>query len=218
MYEIVEFFTSINGEGPFAGKLALFIRFKGCNLNCSYCDTKWANVASAPFNSYSLEQIVDLVRSSKVKHVTLTGGEPLTVPHLGKLLEALSQEEDVEVEIETNGSIAIQSFSEVTGKKPRFTVDYKTPSSGENEKMFYPNYSHLSQGDVVKCVVGSMLDLEAALALYKKYEIKEMYLSPVFGQIEAKAIVEFMKAHDMVDARLQIQLHKIIWHPEERGV
>lgn len=217
MFEIVEIFTSVNGEGPFAGKLALFIRFKGCNLNCSYCDTKWANTPMAPSENHSVEDLLELVRASRVKHVTLTGGEPLTVPHMDRFLEALSQEE-VEVEIETNGSIPIHPFSEVTGKKPRFTVDYKTPSSGENEKMYYPNYAHLKAEDVVKCVVGSMLDLEAALALYKKYEIKEMYLSPVFGQIESSVIVEFMKAHDMVDARLQIQLHKIIWHPEERGV
>ena len=76
-YEVVEKFVSINGEGTKAGQLAVFIRFKGCNLNCKYCDTKWANEQGRPSQPMSEKDILDYVLSTGVKNVTLTGGEPL---------------------------------------------------------------------------------------------------------------------------------------------
>ena len=76
-YEVVEKFVSINGEGTKAGQLAVFIRFKGCNLNCKYCDTKWANEQETPSQPMTEKEILDYVLSTGVKNVTLTGGEPL---------------------------------------------------------------------------------------------------------------------------------------------
>ena len=76
-YKVVEIFSSINGEGTRAGQLAVFIRMQGCNLNCAYCDTKWANEADARFRWTSTEEIVELLRTMEIKNVTITGGEPL---------------------------------------------------------------------------------------------------------------------------------------------
>ena len=82
---VVEKFVSINGEGTHAGELAVFLRFRGCNLNCGFCDTKWANAADAPATEESAEELVEYVRQTGVQNVTLTGGEPLLQPHIGEL-------------------------------------------------------------------------------------------------------------------------------------
>ena len=89
-YQVVEHFVSINGEGPLAGQLAVFIRFKGCNLSCAYCDTKWANEGDAPFIPMTAEEIHQYILGTGVRNVTLTGGEPLLQPHIIELLAFLT--------------------------------------------------------------------------------------------------------------------------------
>lgn len=76
-YRVVEIFESINGEGKKAGQLAIFIRFQRCNLNCSYCDTRWANREDAPYVTMNEDEIYERVIASGIKNVTITGGEPL---------------------------------------------------------------------------------------------------------------------------------------------
>ena len=112
-YKVVEIFSSINGEGTRAGQLAVFVRMQGCNLNCTYCDTKWANEADAKFHWTSTEEILELLRSMEIKNVTITGGEPLLQEKIGELLEAMAKEENLRVEIETNGSVPLQPFAEI---------------------------------------------------------------------------------------------------------
>ena len=107
---VVEKFVSINGEGTHAGELAVFLRFRGCNLNCGFCDTKWANAADAPATEESAEELVEYVRQTGVQNVTLTGGEPLLQPHIGELITALGAL-GYRVEIETNGSVALEPFA-----------------------------------------------------------------------------------------------------------
>ncbi len=99
-YRVVERFISLNGEAARAGELAVFIRFAGCNLDCGYCDTKWANEAGVPYEELTEDEIIDYVRRTKVKNVTLTGGEPLIQKDIDKLLLAFELEDDVRVEIE----------------------------------------------------------------------------------------------------------------------
>lgn len=89
-YKVVERFVSINGEGQRAGELAVFIRFAGCNLNCSYCDTKWANAADVPYEELSAEELYDYIKRTEIKNVTLTGGEPLIAEDIDKLLLLLA--------------------------------------------------------------------------------------------------------------------------------
>jgi 7-carboxy-7-deazaguanine synthase len=107
--KVVEKFVSINGEGTRAGELAVFIRFKGCNLACSYCDTMWANEKDCPFTEMSQEEILDYVKSTGVKNVTLTGGEPLLQEGVDRLIDLLL-DSDLRVEIETNGAVDLRPF------------------------------------------------------------------------------------------------------------
>lgn len=219
MLPVVEQFVSINGEGQHAGELAYFIRFRGCNLSCSYCDTMWANTAEAPAVMYTVEELTEKVCQSGIQRVTLTGGEPLLQSELPALVEALMKAGHA-VEIETNGSLSIKALAQ-SPYRPSFTLDYKLPDSEMERKMDLANYQWLSLADTVKLVVGSEKDLQVAEKLIKKERLLErckVYLSPVFDRIEPSAIVDYMKEHQLNGVRLQLQLHKFIWPHVERGV
>lgn len=224
-YNVVEKFVSINGEGTKAGELAVFIRFKGCNLQCSYCDTKWANQPETESQEMTVQQLVDYVLETGVDNVTLTGGEPLLQQGLHKLIQALVQA-DKNVEIETNGSMAVKKIrAELTGQmeadRLSMTMDYKLAGSGMERFMELENFKELCLQDTVKFVAGSRADLEKAEQIIRQYELTKkchVYISPVFGAIEPAEIVEYMKEHLMNGVRVQLQLHKFIWNPEERGV
>ncbi|MGA9518485.1 MAG: putative 7-carboxy-7-deazaguanine synthase QueE [Trichococcus sp.] len=218
--QVVEKFVSINGEGRRCGQLATFIRFAGCNLNCGYCDTAWANDRKVAFDPMTAEEVYVYIKDTNVTNVTLTGGEPLLQQDMGELLELLSQDPELYVEIETNGSVLLSKFSGLENP-PSFTMDYKLPSSGMERMMALENFNHLTEKDTVKFVSGSMADLEKARELINKYKLTEktsIFISPVFGDIELESIVDFMKDNQMNGVNMQVQLHKIIWDPNERGV
>lgn len=209
-YLVNEIFDSIEGEGKRAGLPATFIRLSGCNLRCKYCDTAYAFEQGTPMTP---EEIVEKVNFQRV---TLTGGEPLC-QKVQPLLQALA---DHEVNIETNGSLNIQPYQQLSNVF--LTVDYKCGASGMTSKMFLPNFKHLRSCDVLKFVVGSVDDLQLALALNATYLdfLKEVpiYVSPVFGSIEPATIVEYIKTHKLENWRVQLQLHKYIWDPAAKGV
>jgi 7-carboxy-7-deazaguanine synthase len=219
--EVVEKFISINGEGRNAGQLAVFVRFKGCNLSCSYCDTQWANVSNAKCVELSPKEIVEYILSTGVSMVTLTGGEPTLQKDFHTLLELLSKE-NLSVEVETNGATDISKFCDISNRAS-FTLDYKCPSSGMESKMLLSNYQYLdkSKGDVVKFVVGSVEDLDRMSHIVEEYSLKNrcyVYVSAVFGKIALSDIVEYMQAQRLNGVSLQLQMHKFIWNPNARGV
>ena len=219
-YKVVEIFSSINGEGPRAGQLAIFIRMQGCNLECSYCDTKWANEEDTRFHWTSTEEIVDLIRLMQVKNITITGGEPLMQEDIMELLTALAAEPEIRVEIETNGSVPLAPFAEIENA-PSFTMDYKLPGSGMENTMLTENFSCLTKKDTVKFVVKDHIDLCRARDVIQEFDLTNrchVYLSPVYGEIELEEIVNFMKSNRMNDVTMQLQMHKIIWDSEMRGV
>ena len=219
-FKVVEKFTSVNGEGPLSGQLVVFIRFAGCNLNCSYCDTTWANRLDVDYDSLTSEEIYKYIVSTKIKNVTLTGGEPLLQEGIIELLELLSKDKWLHVEIETNGSVPLNEFR-IIENPPSFNMDYKLSSSNMEDKMNLNNFSSLSYKDTVKFVCGSGLDLQKTKLIIDKYKLTNktnVYISPVFGQIDLEKIVDFMKDNKMNGVNLQIQLHKIIWDPNKRGV
>ncbi|MDK2985191.1 MAG: 7-carboxy-7-deazaguanine synthase [Clostridia bacterium] len=220
-YKVIEKFVSINGEGRLSGQLAVFIRFAGCNLNCSYCDTAWANEKDAAYELMTAREIYEYIKTSRIKNVTLTGGEPLLQEDILELINLLSQDEELAVEIETNGSISIKRYVEIVKKPPKFTMDYKLPSSNMEDKMITDNFQYLRQLDTVKFVVGNTEDLKRAKYIIDKYSLTSkvnIYLSPVFGKIQMSDIVEFMKINKMNGVTLQVQLHKVIWGAEKKGV
>ena len=219
-YKVVEKFVSINGEGTRAGELAVFIRMKGCNLDCRYCDTKWANQEDASYEIMTEEDIRNYIRDTGVKNVTLTGGEPLFRKDMDILIDYLMQDKDRVVEIETNGSVNIKEYARMKNRAS-FTMDYKLGASGMEEKMCLENFAYLDRRDTVKFVVGSQEDLKRAAEIIEKYALTgkvSVYFSPVFGAIEPEEIVDFMVQNRLNDVRMQLQMHKFIWDPEKRGV
>ena len=219
-FKVVEKFVSINGEGRLCGQLAIFIRFAGCNLNCSYCDTTWANEKNVSYDSMSSMDIYEYIKSTKVKNITLTGGEPLLQNGILELLEVLSKDTELSVEIETNGSVLINKFCNIKNP-PSFTMDYKLPSSNMEDKMDLANFEYLTKNDTVKFVCGSSDDLSKSKYIIDKYNLIDkasVYISPVFGEINISDMVDFMKYNNMNNVNLQIQIHKIIWDKNKRGV
>lgn len=220
IFNVAETFVSINGEGTHAGQLALFIRFAGCNLRCSFCDTAWANQPDIPCIPMDAVQICELADQTGIHNITLTGGEPLLQHGLKELLTLLAQNKSRYIEIETNGSIDLTPFTAIS---PRiaFTMDYKLPGSGMETYMCTENFSRLAKQDTVKFVAGSRTDLERALQIIQQYNLTKcchVYLSPVFGKIEPAEIVAFMQQHVLNGVTMQLQMHKIIWDPDQRGV
>ena len=159
-YRVVERFISINGEAARAGELAVFIRFAGCNLDCGYCDTKWANEPGVDYQELTEDELVDYVRRTEVKNVTLTGGEPMIQKDIDKLLLAFALEDDIRVEIETNGSIDLKPFLKF--ENVSFTMDYKLPESDMEKYMNTDNFKILRKKDTLKFVASSVNDLKKA--------------------------------------------------------
>lgn len=226
---ISEIFDSIDGEGVRAGELCTFIRVVGCNLRCSYCDTMYAvepeKYSGTRPREMSVSEILSHVNRS-FKRVTLTGGEPLLFPESVQLVNRLC-DMGYEVNIETNGACDLVGFTNLIRSPENmfFTVDFKLPSSGEMYAMRLSNFDSLRPKDVLKFVIGSDEDLSVAVSLahnaVQKYKdnMPYIYCGTVFGKFELKAVInEFMKDPTLSNVRFQIQMHKIIWQPDERGV
>ena len=227
-YKVAEIFTSVNGEGMCVGELAVFVRFCGCNLRCNYCDTMWANEPDCTYESMTDDEILQKILKEGIKNVTLTGGEPLLQPQIDVLIQKLVQYKDglLRIEIETNGSVDISRFIMKDDKgvyyiRPVFTMDYKLRGSGMESGMSIGNFNYLCKNDTVKFVVSDEEDLERAYEISKQYHLNgkcNLILSPVFGRIEPERIVDFMKQKKWNGARMQLQIHKIIWDPDQKGV
>lgn len=222
--KVVEIFNSIEGEGVRAGLPATFVRLHGCNLNCSYCDSRYA-CEGDDYKEWSVDQIVSEVVRINCPNVTLTGGEPLIHEDSAELLSSLSRA-GFEVNIETNGSVNLRKFlSEdmerfVWDVPFFFTMDWKCLSSNMSDKMLEDNVNQLYNTDVLKFVVGCKEDLTQMENFLKSHELgtSNIYVSPVFGKIEPSEIVDFLKSEKLWNVKLQLQMHKIVWPADMRGV
>lgn len=220
MFPIIEQFLSVDGEGPTAGRLAAFIRFQGCNLRCSWCDTTYSFEQENVTAYRTAEEIYKIIKESGASCVTLTGGEPLLQPEIGSLLKILNEDDSLLTHIETNGSVDITPFVE---EFPNlcFIVDYKLEGSNMTAQMNENNLTAVRPVDTYKFVVSSLRDLQQATDVIRKNRLCErtqVFFSPVLGKIEPAEIVEFMKTERLDKVRLQLQLHKIIWDPAQKGV
>ena len=207
--KVNEIFYSIEGEGIRAGAPAAFIRFSGCNLRCSYCDTAYAFYDG---KEMSEDDIVKKVCEIGCKNITVTGGEPL-LQGIG-VIRTLC-EKGFNVNIETNGSIDIES---VQLENSIVTMDYKTPSSNMEHKMLLSNIHKLRECDVLKFVCTEK-DFDVIRDIYNtSYPACTIFLSPVFERCSLVKLADFVKEINDSRVRVQMQLHKIIWKPDERGV
>lgn len=218
---VVEIFKSIDGEGKYTGKVATFVRLAGCNLRCVYCDTAYSfDVSKA--DEMSVEDIVAECQRLGAPHVTLTGGEPLIHKDVCNLILDLCAK-GFEVNVETNGSVDLSAYLKMRmdfGLSLFFTVDYKCKYSGMNGKMCRGAFAGLNPKlDLVKCVVASKEDMDDALEYLDSFDKPfNIWFSPVFGAIEPRKIVEYVIGKGRYDITVQVQLHKIIWEPDRKGV
>lgn len=225
--KIIEIFDSIDGEGIRTGQPATFIRLAGCNLRCSYCDTVYSLFGEdtpCEYTEMTIEEVISKVNMN-YKRITLTGGEPLvhkeSIPLVRKLLDL-----GCEVNIETNGAVDIKEFTDNLGSRDNmfFTIDYKLPSSGMTDKMIWDNFLNLNQSDVIKFVVGSDEDIQLTIGIVERLKkhystMPHIFIGAVYGMYDMQKLVKIiLKEPVLSDARFQIQLHKIIWDPDMKGV
>ena len=228
-YRVVEIFRSIDGEGRRTGMTAQFVRLAGCNLRCSYCDTVYAlygEKEECKYREMSADEIMAGL-DRRIPRITLTGGEPLLHKNVCHLLRRLSGS-GYEINVETNGAVPVAPLWEAGLRETVFcTVDYKLPSSGMERHMLMDNYFCLSVQDVVKFVVGDDGDIDPMLSLVKRMllhygnfeSMPQIYIGVVWGRYDARRIVELMLDEPLLSgAHMQLQMHKFIWSPDERGV
>lgn len=219
---VIEQFISLDGEGPTSGELAYFVRFHDCNLRCSWCDTVYSWDGTAPITHQSPQAIYDAIKKSGVQNVTLTGGEPLIQEGILSLLQLLAADPALCIHIETNGAVNIAPFrAACPAANIHYILDYKLPTSGMESHMDLDNLAQVQPTDVYKFVIASREDLARAIDLVQEYHLETrcaVFFSPVREQIDPLLIVDAMKAHCLNNVRLQLQLHKLLWPKEMRGV
>lgn len=225
----VEVFETVEGEGLMAGYPTTFVRVFHCNLRCTWCDTPYSYAPAQPEFTASIQEIVARVREYGHGVICLTGGEPLIHGEKSQaLLYHLARQPYIrDVHVETNGAIDLAPFVHLrqemgeAGTPIRFIMDHKLPASGETARMHLPNMALLTERDEVKFVVASEEDFRYALTVLADYPTAAVVsFSPVWESMPPARLVELLLAHRPNEgrARLNLQLHKIIWDPQQRGV
>jgi len=207
---ITEVFASIQGESTWVGLPTVFVRLTGCPLRCSWCDTAYAFTGG---ESRSLDEVLADVARHGLKHVCVTGGEPLSQKGCLPLLSALC-DAGYAVSLETSGALDIGAVD------PRVSriMDLKAPGSGEVERNLYDNNPHLKADDELKIVIANTDDYAWAkqqIATHRLAERCTVLLSPVAGEIDPAQLAEWI-VRDRLPVRFQLQLHKILWN-DARG-
>lgn len=207
---ITEIFCSLQGESRSAGWPTVFVRLTGCPLRCSWCDTAYAFSGGA---WRDLDAILAEVAACGVRHVTVTGGEPLAQDDCRELLERLCAA-GYAVSLETSGAL------DIAGLDPRVTVvmDLKAPGSGEVQRNRYANLELLRPTDQVKFVLADRADYDWARAQLAQHDLAarcEVLMQPVFDALAPAELAQWI-LDDRLPVRFQLQLHKLLWG-EARG-
>ncbi len=199
-------FKSIQGESKYAGMPCAFIRLTGCNLHCSYCDTREA--AQGQGTHYTIDALTALAREHGCALVEITGGEPLLHPGTAPLCAALL-EEKFTVLVETNGSLDISVLPKNTVK----IMDIKTPSSGMADSLLQKNIAHLRRSDECKFVVADREDFLWAVDTIHSFGLHTrctVNISPVYPTLTAARCADWI-LQESLPVRLNLQLHRYIW-------
>ena len=210
--KINEIYYSVQGESTHAGRPCIFIRLTYCNLRCSYCDTEYAFYDG---KDMEITYIMSEIKRWDCNLVEVTGGEPLFQDECIDLLNELVNS-NYEVMLETGGSLSISDVP----KKVVKIVDFKCPSSGMVKKNLWSIADDLKGHDEVKFVIGNREDFDWAKDRITEYSLDKictLLFSPTFGEIDPQQIVEWILAENL-PVRMQLQMHKMIWSPEEKGV
>jgi len=212
MLKVNEIYYSIQGESSKAGLPCVFVRLTYCNLRCSYCDTVYAFYEGT---DKSIDEVINEVKKYNCKLVEITGGEPLVQKESLELMKRLC-DEGFEVMLETGGSLPIKDIDE----RVMIIMDLKCPSSKMMKKNLYENIEHIKKTDEIKFVIGDREDYEWSKEMVQKYSLIEkcsVLFSVVFGKLEPVQLVNWI-LQDRLNVRYQLQMHKIIWTPETKGV
>lgn len=202
---ITEIFCSLQGESSLVGFPTVFIRLTGCPLRCGYCDTAYAFKGG---ETRELESILRQVADYGVRHVTVTGGEPLAQKACPALLAALC-DAGYRVSLETSGALDIGQVD----TRVKRVMDIKTPSSGEQQQNLWSNIALLSAGDEVKFVIGDRADYDWSKEIIAEYGLAQrcgVLFSPVYAALEARTLADWI-VEDRLPVRFQVQLHKLLW-------
>lgn len=205
LLRITEIFRSLQGEGRHTGLPTCFVRLTGCPLRCSYCDTEYAFHGG---ERMAVDDLLQRVTDTGVRHVCVTGGEPLAQKECGKLLTALC-DAGYQVSIETSGAIDFR------GLDPRVlrVVDIKTPASGESERQLWEALGELRAEEQVKFVIASRADYDWALQVLRERLddcAAEVLFSPAVPALNPAQLADWVVA-DAPPVRFQVQLHKVLW-------
>jgi len=203
--KITEIFLSVQGEARDAGWPTVFVRLTGCPLRCVYCDTAYAFFGG---EWRDIDAIVEEVLGHGVRHVCVTGGEPLAQKRCPDLLRRLC-DAGLVVSLETSGAI------DIAGVDPRVSrvLDIKTPASGEVERNRWDNLPLLTAHDQVKFVVCDRADYDWSKRIVSEHRLHarcDVLFSPSKDQVAARDLAEWIVA-DRLPVRFQLQLHKILW-------
>ncbi|MBC8311582.1 MAG: radical SAM protein [Candidatus Marinimicrobia bacterium] len=210
--KINEIYYSVQGESTHAGRPCIFIRLTYCNLRCSYCDTEYAFYEG---KDMEITHIMQEIQQWDCNLVEVTGGEPLFQEECIILLNELVNS-NFEVMLETGGSLPISDVP----KKVIKIVDFKCPSSAMEKKNLWSIVDDLQPHDEIKFVIGNRKDFDWAKDRITEYSLEKictLLFSPTFGKIDPQEIVEWILAENL-PVRMQMQMHKMIWNPEETGV
>ncbi len=215
--DVCEIFYSVQGEGALIGLPTIFLRTSGCNLRCTWCDTRYAYGKGT---EHSIDEVVDKLQGYPSRRLCITGGEPMLQDDLIELIDRLMGRFDISVE--TNGSTDIQPL---IGKDVTICMDYKTPSSGMSDRMLDSNLEKLREGDQLKFVIDDEDDYEFAKKIIEQHSVQsEIILQPAAGTtknggLESYRVEKLEKMvawvmRDGIDVRVLPQLHKVIWGGE----
>lgn len=209
---VTEIFHSIQGESTLVGKPCVFVRFTGCDLRCGYCDTAYAFHGG---RTMSVDEVLAEVGGHPARFVCLTGGEPLLQRDLPELARRLL-ESGYEVSVETHGQRPMERLPAGV----RRIVDLKTPGSGEVHRDF-SLFDCLGPLDELKVVVTSEEDFRWAVEHIREYRLDRkvgaVLFSPAFGKVAPRDLARWVLECGL-EARMQLQLHKLVWGPDVHGV
>ncbi len=215
---ITEIFRSIQGESTWAGLACTFVRLTGCPLRCTWCDTEYAFHGGSKM---TFAQILEEVRGHPAQLVEVTGGEPLAHPGAFPLVGMLL-DEGYTVLVETSGAFDVAALDPRAHK----IMDLKCPGSGETARNLWANLDHLTERDEVKFVVKDRADYEWTRQTIRERgldarigdgSLRALLISPVWGELDLEALAGWI-LEDSLPVRFQVQVHKLIWGPDTKGV
>jgi 7-carboxy-7-deazaguanine synthase len=210
---VKEIYLSLQGESSHQGLLCTFVRLTGCHLRCSYCDSEFAFRGGERMENAN---IISQVKALGAPLVELTGGEPLLQPGVYPLMQGLL-DAGLVVLLETSGAIDVRLVPPAVHK----IVDLKTPSSGEADRNDVRNFDSMNANDELKFVIGSREDYNWSRAMIERHHLDKkpfsLLFSTVFSRLSPRALAEWIIA-DKLRVRFQLQQHKYVWPPDERGV